>query len=116
VQVLKNNFDLGLKLRQLRLDRALSQEQVANIAEITPAYYGQVERGTKNVTVRRLEKICDALDVSLAEVFSDTMPQNDKPVDELSKQILFQLHGKTNDDKKSVLKIIKQIFAMNRKT
>lgn len=111
---MKNNYDLGKRLRQLRTQRGMSQEQVANNAEITPAYYGQVERGIKNISVRRLEKICDALDVSLGEVFADSIPEKEKEQDEISNQILFQLHGRSDYEKQSILKIIKQIFSMTK--
>jgi len=111
VIILKNNFSLGERLREFRQSRAMSQEQVAHVADITPAYLGQVERGTKNITVHTLEKVCHALNISLAEFF-DTAKHNahDGNMDEVSNQILHQLHGKTKSEKQAVLKLVKLVF------
>lgn len=66
---MKNSFCLGKRLRQFRNESGLSQEQLAHKANITPAYLGQVERGMKHITVKTLEKVCDALHISLLEFF-----------------------------------------------
>jgi transcriptional regulator with XRE-family HTH domain len=107
-----SNFSLGNRLRQLRNKRALSQEQVAHIADITPAYLGQVERGTKNVTVSTLAKICQALNISLAEFFSVAHIDTRKDTDEIATQILHQLNGKSKAEKQAVLRLIKLVFTI----
>ena len=89
----------------------MSQEQVANIAEITTTYLGQVERGTRNITVYTLEKVCNALDISLSDFFSP-VNQYDKNIDRISNQILHQLHSKTESEKQAVLKMIKLVFTI----
>jgi len=111
VIILNNNFSLGERLRTLRQSRAMSQEQVAHIADITPAYLGQVERGTKNVTVHTLDKVCAALNISLAEFF-DIAKVHDKGIDEISNQILHQLHNKTPSEKQAILKMVKLVFSI----
>lgn len=108
---MNNNFSLGDRLRELRQDRAMSQEQVANIAEITTAFLGQVERGTKNITVRTLEKVCNALNVTLPEFFS-TVKERDKSIDDISSQILHQLNDKTDSEKQAILRMIKLVFSI----
>ena len=108
---MKENFSLGDRLRELRRSRALSQEQVAHIAEITTAYLGQVERGTKNITVHTLEKVCTALNVTLPEFFS-TVKKQDKSIDEINNQILHQLHGRTESEKQAILRLIKLVFSI----
>jgi transcriptional regulator with XRE-family HTH domain len=92
----------------------MSQEQVAHIADITPAYLGQVERGTKNITVYTLEKICRALNVSLAEFFSIARLDAETETDEVAAQILHQLNGKSKDEKQAVLRLIKLVFSMQK--
>ena len=108
---MKENFSLGDRLRELRQSRSLSQEQVAYLAEITPAYLGQVERGTKNITVRTLEKVCNALNITLPEFFS-TVKEQDKSIDEMSNQILYQVHGRTESEKQAILRLIKLVFSI----
>ena len=93
----------------------MSQEQVAHIADITPAYLGQVERGTKNITVYTLEKACHALNISLADFFA-VAQKHDNSIDEVSSQILHQLHNKSESEKQAVLKMVKLVFAIKEMT
>ena len=106
-----SNYNVGNRLREIRVSKGLSQEHVAHIANVTPAYFGQVERGTKNVTVRTLEKICNALNISLAEFFSPAQ-REDKDIDNISMQIVNQLNNKTDFDKQKILKIVKLVFSV----
>jgi len=111
VIILEDNFSLGERLRELRRCRAMSQEQVAHIANITSAYLGQVERGMKNITVHTLEKVCTALNITLSEFFASTNAHNND-IDEISNQILHQLHNKSKSEKQAILKMIKLVFSM----
>ena len=70
---MKNNTldQLGKKLRELRLAKGLSQEKVANKAQLHSTYISQVECGKRNVTILALIRICGVLDVSLVKIFSE---------------------------------------------
>lgn len=71
---------VAARIRQLRLERGLSQEEVSLTASINPAYYGQVERGLKCPTIDTLYKISLALGVSLPELVrfnSDAISENE---------------------------------------
>ena len=110
---MKSNFStyLGDRLREIRQSRAMSQEQLALSAELTSAYVGQVERGSKNVTAHTLNKICKALNISLSEFFVADSTQ-DKNIDTVSNQILHQLHGKSESEKQAILKMVKLVFSI----
>jgi transcriptional regulator with XRE-family HTH domain len=56
-------------LRELRLKRGLTQEEVAAIAEIHRNYYGEVERGLRNVSLTNILRIAKALKVPPAKLF-----------------------------------------------
>ena len=60
-----NNFSIGNRIRELRNQKHLSQEQLALSAEITTAYLGQIERNEKNPTVAVVAKLCGALGIEL---------------------------------------------------
>jgi len=62
---------VGLKIRIIREDMGLSQEELGTLAGLHRAYVGQVERGEKNVGLKNLEKIAKGLNVSL-RVLVDT--------------------------------------------
>ena len=61
---------LGAAIRAARLDKQLSQEALADKANIDRSYIGGVERGEHNVAVMNLLKIADALDLKLSDVLT----------------------------------------------
>lgn len=60
---------LGQRMKNRRVELNLSQEKLAEKAGVHPTYIGQLERGEKNVSVENVEKISQALDVSLSTLF-----------------------------------------------
>jgi transcriptional regulator with XRE-family HTH domain len=63
---------VGTRIRQIRKAKKISQEALANICELDRTYITSVECGKRNISIINLEKITDALDVSLQEFFSFT--------------------------------------------
>jgi transcriptional regulator with XRE-family HTH domain len=63
-------LQLGKKIRQIREDKGLSQEDLADLAELDRTYIGGVERGERNVTILSLQKICNALKINIKDLFS----------------------------------------------
>lgn len=55
----------GKKVREERLKRGLSQEDLANKAGVHRTYIGMIERGEKNITLENIEKISKAFEISL---------------------------------------------------
>jgi transcriptional regulator with XRE-family HTH domain len=60
---------LGNSIRSIRVSKGLSQESVALASGLDRSYFGGIERGEHNVAVANLEKIADALDVSIKDLF-----------------------------------------------
>lgn len=58
----------GNKLRKERMKRNLSQEQLAELADVHRTYIGMLERAEKNVTLKNLEKIAKALNMKLSKL------------------------------------------------
>jgi transcriptional regulator with XRE-family HTH domain len=56
---------VGRNVRVVRAERGLSQEEIAHRVNISTTYYGQVERGKRNVSVEVLGRIADALNVEM---------------------------------------------------
>lgn len=55
---------LGRNLRNIRLARELSQEDFAEFLGVHRTYVGGVERGERNLSLRSVERLAEALDVS----------------------------------------------------
>ncbi|MFW8744979.1 helix-turn-helix domain-containing protein [Mesorhizobium japonicum] len=61
---------LGRNLRQYRLERSLSQEQLAEVLGVHRTYMGGVERGERNLTLKSVERIAAALSTSPLDLLS----------------------------------------------
>ncbi len=59
----------GERVRKLRKDNGLSQEQLAFKADLHRTYIGMIERAEKNITLVNIEKIAHALQVDIKELF-----------------------------------------------
>lgn len=55
----------GNRLRQLRIERGLSQEKLAELADVHRTYIGMLERADKNVTIKNIEKIAKGLKIEM---------------------------------------------------
>ena len=62
------NIRIGDKIRTIRQEKGLSQEKLAEIANMHRTYIGMVERAEKNITLVSLEKIANALGVRVEEL------------------------------------------------
>ena len=56
---------LGRKLRRARKHLHLTQEHLAELVDLSPAFVGHIERGTRIPSVVSLVKLCRALRISL---------------------------------------------------
>lgn len=61
----------GERIRQLRIQKGMSQEELANTAEIPINQVGRIERGEINTTIVTIKAISDALKVEVKELFSN---------------------------------------------
>ena len=64
----------GDNVRRERLKRKLSQEELANVADLHRTYIGMIERAEKNITLLNAEKIAEALNIKITQLLED----NDK--------------------------------------
>jgi transcriptional regulator with XRE-family HTH domain len=65
---------IGIRIRALREQRSLKQEQLAWQSNLDRTYMNHVENGKRNLSVASLEKIVtDGLKMSLSEFFDDSI-------------------------------------------
>ena len=62
----------GQRIRTLRKARGLSQEALAELSGLDRTYISGIERGLRNVALRNIEALAQALEVSISELFEDT--------------------------------------------
>ena len=73
---------LGNNIRQIRREKDLSQEALAEFADINVTFLGKIERGQANPTIETLLKISRAFEMPVTKLFE--YPQS--------------IYGNTNDD------------------
>ncbi|MEA5575985.1 helix-turn-helix transcriptional regulator [Anabaena sp. UHCC 0451] len=61
----------GSRLRQIRQNLELSQEELAHLCNLDRSYIGGVERGERNISLVNIHKIADALNISPKEFFDE---------------------------------------------
>ena len=67
------NFSIiGVRLKQARLNKKITQEKLAEIIDVSVTYISRIERGSTNINLKRLSQICDILDVSEGEILNGT--------------------------------------------
>ena len=59
----------GAKVRKYRLKKKLSQEKLAELADLHRTYIGQVECGKRNLALKNIAKLAKALNVSVKKLF-----------------------------------------------
>ena len=59
----------GLRLKDLRKAKGLSQEKLANLAEIDRTYLPTIEKGKRNVSIEIIEKLAIALEINIKDFF-----------------------------------------------
>lgn len=64
------SFELGKYIRKLRNLKGMTQQQLAEKANISISFLGVIERGQKSPTIDTLKSIATALDITLSELMS----------------------------------------------
>lgn len=61
---------IGLRIKELRKVKGVSQEALALLAELDRTYINSVENGKRNISIVNIEKIANALEISLTDFFN----------------------------------------------
>ncbi len=60
----------GLNVRKRREAKALTQEKLAERADLDPTYISGIERGVRNPSILSIVRICKALETTMAQLSS----------------------------------------------
>lgn len=70
---LDSKMKIGLRVKELRGQRAVSQEAFANSIGMSRTYFAEVEIGKRNISIANIERIATGLGVSLREFFDSEL-------------------------------------------
>lgn len=58
----------GMRLREIRLKKELSQERLAELAGLHRTYVSSVERGERNISLENIDRLANALGEPMAKL------------------------------------------------
>jgi transcriptional regulator with XRE-family HTH domain len=102
---------IGERLRALRQERKLTQEQLSERADYDATYIGMVERGERVPSLKFLLAVADALEVPAGALLADALPQSDLQTENLLLHELLQLaRGQDPDRVRLVIELARVVF------
>lgn len=102
---------VGTRIRDIRKSKGLSQEALAEKAGFNSSYIGFIERAERNISLKNLEKIAQALNVSVYQLLTYVKENDELTEEDLSiKNILTLLRTRKAKDTELALKILTDIF------
>jgi XRE family transcriptional regulator, regulator of sulfur utilization len=100
---------IGKRIRNYRKEKGMSQEELAHKANLHTTYIGQLERGEKNATLESVEKVANALEISLEDLFRSVHPHSNSQMYTLT-QIVTRLQTRSIEEQKIILKLLDLIL------
>jgi len=71
---------LGERIKKERLNRNLTQEKLAEIANVSVSFLGQIERGDRKPSLETVVNISNALGTSVDLLLQDSYKKKPKPI------------------------------------
>ena len=97
---------ISRKLKELRISKNLTQEYVANMADVNVSHISNIENNRDKISLQTLVHVCNALDTTVDYVLFD---EYEHPASVLETEILHEVHLCTPETQKQILKIIKAL-------
>ena len=67
---------IGVRLKQARINKKITQEELAEKLDVSVTYISRIERGSTAITLKRLSAMCNLLEVSMGEILDDVSPKS----------------------------------------
>ena len=97
---------IGERLKKARLDKNLTQEQLAEQIDVSIAFLSRVERGSSHINLKRLTQICNILVISEGVILNGASEDSKDYLNADFKEIL----EKASTEKKKLIYKIAEII------
>lgn len=103
---------VGVNIREIRKQKKLTQEELAEKCELQTSYLAGVERGDRNITLQTLEKIADGLEVNAKQLLELESPLNKISLEKTDLLQIFTgyLEDKSEKEIKLIIDIARSVF------
>lgn len=61
----------GENVRKARIKQKMSQQELANVADLHRTYIGMIERAEKNITMNNAQKVAESLNITLIDLLKN---------------------------------------------
>lgn len=58
----------GKRVKQIRLNKDMSQGDLAKKLDVDPSYISKIERGVQNISLKGIEKLAKTLNIAVKEL------------------------------------------------
>ncbi|MDR1685181.1 MAG: helix-turn-helix domain-containing protein [Desulfovibrio sp.] len=99
---------LGLRIRELRTKKKLTQEELSELSSINSKHFSAIERGMANITINNLDNIANSLNISIQTLLE---VEHRKSKGELCKDIIKILDESDHEQVQLIHRIIHDIVA-----
>lgn len=94
---------IGRKIRDIRIEKRLTQEYIANMADVNTSHISNIENNRVKISLPTLVHVCNALDTTIDHILAEEYTD---PLSAIDQTILHELHKCDADTKERILKII----------
>lgn len=94
---------IGKKIRDIRIEKRLTQEYIANMADVNTSHISNIENNRVKISLSTLVHVCNALDTTVDHILAEEYTDPSSAIDQT---ILHELHKCDADTKERILKII----------
>lgn len=99
---------IGSRIRKARLEKNITQEELAEKIDVSVAFISRIERGTSHINLKRLSQLCNILDIKEGVILNGT---NIESTNYLSQEFNDLLLSCSKDTQKLIYDIAKIIIA-----
>jgi transcriptional regulator with XRE-family HTH domain len=103
---------VGDRIRIIRTEKGLTQEELAHRAEIDPSHFGKMERGEVNPSLNSLEKITNVLEITLEDLFRNIQPSTANKDNTTISLLINKLNTLTVKEQKLILTLLDILFKL----
>lgn len=96
---------MGTIIKEARKNAGLTQEQLSEIIDVTPAFVGHIERGERSVSLKTLFAVADELNISFDYLLSKNVILDE--TQQTIKSFEHLINGKSVEAQKAVLDIVR---------
>ena len=107
--------NLGKRIQTLRKARLLTQEELAERADLHPTYIGAIERGERNASVYTLLRIAEGLGVEIKDLLGPVSGKAAGEREEVMLEILALLERRGTKDLKWIKMVVGDIIRWSEK-